>query len=213
MRRPLCIVCLVFVLLIIGIVEFFPYEYEFPKELSGEVVLVEGTVKGKEIKSQNGQTTYYIYLKPIMSQSASEAENISDRNPKSKKLNKAEGILCYMANNTYVPNIGSHVQIKGKVSVFETPDNPGEFNAPLYYKIKGIDLKMYDCSLENYGKNYEVINFENGLPEEFSFHPKGKSGVILLNDDYFFNIRFFFFHLYFRNGNRLNRRNFLKNDR
>ena len=157
MRRPLCIVCLVFVLLIIGIVEFFPYEYEFPKELSGEVVLVEGTVKGKEIKSQNGQTTYYIYLKPIMSQSASEAENISDRNPKLKKLNKAEGILCYMANNTYVPNIGSHVQIKGKVSVFETPDNPGEFNAPLYYKIKGIDLKMYDCSLENYGKNYAVV--------------------------------------------------------
>lgn len=42
---------------------------------------------------------------------------------------------------------------------------------------------------KNYGKNYEVINFENGLPEEFSFHPKGKSGVILLNDDYFFNIR------------------------
>ena len=42
---------------------------------------------------------------------------------------------------------------------------------------------------KNYGKNYEVINFENGLSEEFSFHPNGKSGVILLNDDYFFNIR------------------------
>jgi hypothetical protein len=42
---------------------------------------------------------------------------------------------------------------------------------------------------KKYGENYEVINFENGLPEEFSFHPNGKSGVILPNDDYFFNIR------------------------
>ena len=85
MRRPLCIVCLVFALLIIGIAEMFPYEYDYPKELSGEVVLVEGKVKGKEIKSQNGQTTYFIYLEPIVSQSVSNAEYISDRNSKLQK--------------------------------------------------------------------------------------------------------------------------------
>lgn len=157
MRRPFCIVCLLFALLIIGIVEFFPYEYDFPKELSGEVVLVKGKVKGKEIKSQNGQITYFIYLEPIMSQSASNTENFSDSNFKLQKLNKAEGILCYMTDTTYIPNIGSLVQLKGEVAVFEEPDNPGEFNAPLYYKIKGIDLKMYDCSLESYGENYAVV--------------------------------------------------------
>lgn len=157
MRRPLCIVCLLFVLLIIGIVEIFPYEYDFPKELSGEVVLIKGKVRDKEIKSQNGQITYYIYLEPIMSQSVSNTEDIGDRNSKLQKLNKAEGILCYMKDTTYIPNIGSLVQIKGEVAVFEEPDNPGEFNAPLYYKIKGIDLKMYDCSLENYGANYAVV--------------------------------------------------------
>lgn len=157
MRRPLCIVCLVFALLIIGIAEMFPYEYDCPKELSGEVVLVEGKVKGKEIKSQNGQTKYFIYLEPIMSQSVSNAENISDRNSKLQKLNNAEGILCYMADSTYLPNIGSLVQIQGEIEVFETPDNPGEFNAPLYYKIKGIDLKMYDCRLQSYSENYAVI--------------------------------------------------------
>ena len=157
MRRPLCIVCLVFALLIIGIAEMFPYEYDYPKELSGEVVLVEGKVKGKEIKSQNGQTTYFIYLEPIVSQSVSNAEYISDRNSKLQKLNNAEGILCYMADSAYLPNIGSVVQIQGEIEVFETPDNPGEFNAPLYYKIKGIDLKMYDCNLQSYSENYSVI--------------------------------------------------------
>ena len=157
MRRPLCVVCLVFALLIIGIVEFFPYEYDYPKDLNGEVVLVEGKVTGKEIKSQNGQTSYIIYLKPIMSQSVSNADNVSDRNSNLQKLNNAEGILCNMKNSSYVPNIGSHVQIKGEVSLFRNPDNPGEFNAPLYYKIKGFDLKMYDCSLEQYGSKYSLL--------------------------------------------------------
>ena len=100
MRRPLCVVCLVFALLIIGIVEFFPYEYDYPKDLNGEVVLVEGKVTGKEIKNQNGQTSYIIYLKPIMSQSVSNADNVSDRNSNLQKLNNAEGILCYM--KTYI---------------------------------------------------------------------------------------------------------------
>ena len=157
MRRPLCVVCLVFALLIIGIVEFFPYEYDYPKDLTGEVILVEGKVTGKEIKSQNGQTSYIIYLKPIMSQSVSNADNVSDRNSNLQKINNAEGILCYMKTSSYVPNIGSHVQIKGEVSLFRYPDNPGEFNAPLYYKIKGFDLKMYDCSLEQYGSNYSSL--------------------------------------------------------
>lgn len=150
-------VCLVFVLLIIGIGEFFPYEYNFPDELSGEVVLVEGKVTGKKIKSQNGQTEYIIYLNPIESQSVSNAEKIGDRTSNLQKLNKAEGILCYMSNISYIPNIGSYVQIRGEISLFKKPENPGEFDAPLYYKIKGFDLKMYNCSLEKYGSNYSKI--------------------------------------------------------
>ena len=157
MRRPLCVVCLVFVLLIIGIVEIFPYKYSLPNELTGEVILVEGKVTGKEIKSQNGQTNFIIYLKPILSQSISNIDDVGDRNSNLQKLNKAEGILCYMTNTSYVPNIGSYVQVKGEVSIFKKPDNPGEFDAPLYYKIKGYDFKMYDCTLERYSSNYSIL--------------------------------------------------------
>lgn len=150
-------VCLLFVMIVIGIVEIFPYEYDFPDELDGEVILIEGKVLGKETKSKDGQTSYSIYLEPIMSQSVSDTDKVSDNDFNLKKLNMAEGILCYMANGSYIPNIGSRVQMRGMVSLFSTPDNPGEFDAPLYYKIKGVDFRMYDCNLESCGNNYDVL--------------------------------------------------------
>ena len=157
MRRPLCLVCLIFVIIIIGIVEFFPYKYDFPEEINGKVVLIEGKVSQKEIKNKDGQISYYSYLEPIMSHSVSYAEHFSDNDFNLQKLNMAEGILCYMEQGSYIPNIGSRVQIYGEVSLFEKPDNPGEFDAPLYYKIKGVDFRLYDCRLEKYSNTYDVL--------------------------------------------------------
>ena len=157
MRRPLCLVCLIFVLLIIGIVEIFPFEYGFSDIPSGETVLLEGKVTGKEIKKKNEQITYIIYLEQITSQSDSLEDNLGDKDSIIKKLNNAEGVLCYMAADSYVPNLGSYVQIKGELAAFEKADNPGEFYAPLYYKIKGIDFRMYDCRLIAYSDGYSSI--------------------------------------------------------
>ncbi len=150
-------VCLVFVILIICIVEIFPYEYDFPENLSGRVVLVEGKVSKKEIKIKNGQTTYIIYLKQIVSQSDSYTDNFDDKDSELEKLNMAEGILCYLAEDSYIPNVGSKVWIRGEVSVFQEPDNPGEFDSPLYYKIKGIDFKMYNSQVEVCTEKYDAI--------------------------------------------------------
>lgn len=55
-------VCLAFVILIMILLEFFPYEYVFSKEIDGENVLIEGKVSRKETKVKDGQTTYCIYL-------------------------------------------------------------------------------------------------------------------------------------------------------
>ena len=158
MRRPLCLVCLVFVFLIIVITEIFPYKYNFSEELSGEIVRIRGTVSGKEMKRINGQTTYLIYIKQIKSQSVSEADKSGDTDSELKKLNTVEGVLCYMSKDSYIPNIGSIVQVCGTLSLFEIPDNPGEFDAPLHYKIKGVDYRVYDCALEAYSKNYYVMS-------------------------------------------------------
>lgn len=156
MRRPLCFCCLIFVILIIGIVELFPYEYYFSDITSGEIVLIEGKVAKKELKNINGKITYIICLEQIKSLSDSFTDNSRDKQSNLEKLNKAEGILCYI-EESYIPNIGSRVQIRGKISAFDTTDNPGEFNMPLYYKIKGIDLKMYDCNLIAYSEKYSFL--------------------------------------------------------
>ena len=94
MRRPLCLCCLIFVILIIGVTKIFPYEYNFSKMLSGEIVLIEGTVSQKVIQNKNGQITYIIYLEQIKSLSDSLADDFGDKQSKYKQLNDAEGIMC-----------------------------------------------------------------------------------------------------------------------
>lgn len=173
MRRPLCLCCLIFVILIIGITKMFPYEYNFSQIPSEEIVLIQGKVSKKEIQNKNGQITYIICLEQIKSLSDSLADDFGDKQSKYKQLNDAEGIMCYI-KDSYVPNIGSTVQIKGRLAVFDTPDNPGEFHVALYYKIKGIDLKMYDCQLVAYSQTYSVV-------EENLFRMKSKLLNLLKN--------------------------------
>lgn len=151
-------VCLAFVILIMILLEFFPYEYVFSKEIDGENVLIEGKVSRKETKVKDGQTTYCIYLEHIVPQAVSSTADISGgENFITTKLNTAEGIMCYMAEDSLVPNLHSYVQIRGKIYTFRTPDNPGEFNEALYYKIQGMDLKMYEGKLVAYSENYSNL--------------------------------------------------------
>lgn len=184
-------VCLLFVILIIGIVEIFPYEYDFSQNLSGRVVLIEGRVSKKEIKTKDGQTTYIICLKQIVSQSDSDTDNFVDKDSELEKLNMAEGIMCYLAEGSYIPNIGSLVQISGEISTFRIPDNPGEFDAPLYYKIKGIDLKMYNSKVKAASERYDVLSENlfrirmhlcNVLDRSFRSGYRGIAKAILLGE-------------------------------
>lgn len=144
MRRPLCVVCLFFVLLILFVTEIFPYEYAFFEIASNESVSVEGRVTQKEMKNKDGQTTFYICLKPILTKSVSETDNFQN-NSNLQKIYTAKGILCQMSSDSEVPEIGSRVILQGNISAFKTRDNPGEFDTPLYYQIKGVDLRMYEA--------------------------------------------------------------------
>ena len=146
-----------FVLCILAIVEMFPYEYDFSESLNGENVLIEGRISQKEIKTNKGQISYCIYLEQIKSLSVSDADDIGDKTSKIQQLNNVSGILCYLKEDSVIPKIGSKVQLQGEISAFEIPDNPGEFDGPLYYKIKGVDLKMYDCNIVAYGNDYAFL--------------------------------------------------------
>lgn len=154
-RRPLCLVCLIFVMFLLLIMEIFPYEYEVSDKINSSEILISGKVSKKETKKVNGQTSYLIYLEQITPQSESDTDDIqSGKDSIISKLNNVEGILCYMKENSYIPNIGSNVVIEGKIYAFSTPTNPGEFNEALYYAIKELDAKMYDCSLVAYSGDY-----------------------------------------------------------
>ncbi len=153
MRRPLCIVCLVFVMIVIFIMECFPYTYSFSDDINGEKVCIEGKVSYKETKQINGQTSYIIYLKQIKSQSFSD-NDISIQT----QFNKMEGAVCYMSENTYVPNLGSLVCMEGTINTFREPTNPGEFNEAFYYKIKDMDVKLYDAALVAYSQKYSLLD-------------------------------------------------------
>lgn len=138
--------------------EIFPYEYELSDEINGSEIIISGKVSKKETRKINGRTSYLIYLEQIMPQSESDADNIQGgKKSIISKLNNVDGILCYMKDSSYIPNVGSSVQMRGKIYSFSTPTNPGEFNEALYYAIKDLDAKMYDCKLMAYSRDYFYI--------------------------------------------------------
>lgn len=158
MRRHLCFVCLIFVILLLLIMEIFPYEYPYPEDISGLDIQVEGKVIGKEKRAKDGQISYIIYLEQVKPlEKTQKTDTMCGEIIQQINENKIEGIICYMSIDSKIPNLESCVRIQGKMYSFSRPKNPGEFDEALYYKTQGIDLKMYQCNLTHYSAKYSVV--------------------------------------------------------
>ena len=124
-RRPLCLLSLVFVLLVLCCVySRVPKEAYLPED--GEKIVLTGIVKNKEYRVMYGSRIPVLYV------SSTEDEN--DRQ-----------VMCYMTDSGGggpLPCIGETVRISGKVSLFREVSNPGEFDLKEYYQILNISYKL-----------------------------------------------------------------------
>lgn len=138
MKRPLCLVCLSFVLALFLFQWFFPIPlYEDRKE-DGAVVERTGQVYKKEYKKEK----LLLYL---------QCEN--------------ERILCYVngsspsnenrsPNGSSYPKLGSFIQVRGSYQSFSCATNPGQFHQKRYFQILNLNYSLKNTIILKQSKEY-----------------------------------------------------------
>ncbi|MDR0221624.1 MAG: DNA internalization-related competence protein ComEC/Rec2 [Lachnospiraceae bacterium] len=131
MRRILCFICVVFVLVCFAAIQiiripprdFSPWEWE--------EITVTGRVVAKERRASEQGETLLINVLPI----ARAGEEL---------FNEGK-VLCYLAAGAAEPLMGSLVQVNGKLKTFERATNPGQFSADEFYQIMNTDFRLYSA--------------------------------------------------------------------
>lgn len=153
MRRPLCVVCLLFVITVFLSVGFIPPKQAELSKAAGKTVYLAGKIYHKEVRpSLSGEEQSVIYLNHIAV--SSESESLFE------KQENIEGVVCYMKENTGAP-IGSMVAVKGNVQEFNQATNPGEFDSRQYYQILKLDFRLKDAEIVKMTEEHN--EFREGL--------------------------------------------------
>ena len=153
-RRPLCFLCLTYIILIF-IVGW--WHNKLPPELEKEVVYAPsketvhlyGRIYKQEVRNEN----YLIYVTIIAA-----SDNLAVSNAIHSRV---KNLLIYSQEQQFF-SIGSIVEIRGQLFIPESPSNPGQFNAKSYYNIQDITHIMYggEVKLQSEHKNpyIEALN-------------------------------------------------------
>ena len=148
MRRPLCCICMAFVVSVFCYLKLCTLTYqELPVEEESQVICL-GEVSNKEYKDDK----LILYLKQV--QINIDSDKIPDYQNNS---NEDIGILCYMDENDE-PMLGSTVIVEGEISSFKEARNPAGFDQRSYYYTLGFDFQMKNAKLINESNEYSVYH-------------------------------------------------------
>lgn len=135
-KRPLCLLCLGFVVMVAIVMKLYPPPEFTLGEWEEKSIEIQGIVEQIQIKNDN----LVITLSGVLL----------------NKDSKKHTIICYM-NQSYQPKIGSKVLINGKAQMFSKGTNPGEFNQLQYQKSNQINFKLVNGEIHQESKKYDVI--------------------------------------------------------
>lgn len=157
MRRPLCLLCLIYVLAVMLVLQYVP------SKDGREGLPLEGsryTLYGRVDRIEYQKDKSVLYLK-----------------------NNSGKVLCYFKDVSFVSTlkIGNEVCITGKVRLFQTPSNEGQFDEKQYYEVLGIDFALSGCQGTVTDRSYSLYRqwlyqlrrrfskgLEAGLPEKYA---------------------------------------------
>ena len=140
LKRPMCLICLAFVLALYCYMEWKPRPPYVLETYDGRYVEITGQIYQKEIK----QEQFVLYLNQV---------TFCDGQSQMKQ-EQSHKVMCYCREAEPDIQIGSYVQAKGKIQSFSEATNPGEFDMRKYYHILGIDVQMKDVVLEKKSAYY-----------------------------------------------------------
>lgn len=168
MRRPLCVISILYILCTAVWLFFFQTDKPSPSFDEGEELIIVGQVDKKEYKDEQC-TIYLSNIQKIerIKQSSSFGFQSEKELPDKKKVKdrvieeelEIEGVLCYMQalSEQNVPKLGSYVKIKGKYQPFAEAGNEGQFDAREYYQILKLDFSVRESQILEYTKQYSFL--------------------------------------------------------
>lgn len=152
MRRPLCCVCVAFVVTVFLYLKFSPPQHPVQDHPEGEQITLLGEVCKKEYKSGYQGSMLVIELKNVQGWSPGSGQE--------GETSKRGNVICYIEANEglVVPKAGSVVAVEGEVSYFDTARNPGEFDAQDYYRILGVEFRLYKTRIRTESSRYSAYH-------------------------------------------------------
>ncbi|MDE7478807.1 MAG: ComEC family competence protein, partial [Lachnospiraceae bacterium] len=147
MRRPLCCVCVAFVVTVFLYLKVSPPPEPVRDLAEGSRVTLLGEVCQKEYKKDTlNKDVLIVQIKNVI---VWGSENALSGN-----------VICYMESgeNIAEPKAGSTIAVEGKVSYFDRARNPGGFDAQEYYQILGIDFRLYRAKVMKESSRYSVYH-------------------------------------------------------
>lgn len=152
MRRPLCCVCVAFVVTVFLYLKFSPPQHPVHDHPEGEQITLLGEVCKKEYKSGYQGSMLVIELKNVQGWSPGSGQE--------GETSKRGNVICYIEANEglVVPKAGSVVAVEGEVSYFDTARNPGEFDAQDYYRILGVEFRLYKTRIRTESSRYSAYH-------------------------------------------------------
>lgn len=183
MRRPLCLIGLVYVAAVIIGMTVTVRDAPVYRHLDGQRVAVAGYVDWKEQRISGGREVLVITLKDavileedqivnlqqILSDSRTNSpEHTTDhiwknigKLPGREDAQGIEGVLCYMsADREEVPRMGSFVIMRGTFYAFSHASNPGEFDSAQYYRILNMQGRVMQAECAAEGGGYSAFREE-----------------------------------------------------
>lgn len=161
MRRPLCLLCLLYVFLIMFCMKFLLQKPEERLD-NNQNNRFCGKVYRMEVKNNHP----VIYLKnaqediSVICYLSEKPENTSQNLSEKGSDFFQEGTSDYHSKNPSGESIGKKLKIgntvvvQGKVRQFESATNDGQFDMKEYYAVMGIDFSMTGCSYEVISETY-----------------------------------------------------------
>lgn len=148
-KRPLFTVCLAVSVFLYLYVWLGGTTYEDYSEFQGKTVTVTGKVYKKETVLQADGAVPVLYLD--LQKTDDAGQHKEDTDPIGKK------VICYLKAGQPEAEMGSCVQLQGRLSCFEIASNPGQFDAYSYYQISGISYRINQAEIKAKTTKYNKL--------------------------------------------------------
>lgn len=152
-KRPLGMTCLAVAVLLYLHIRLGGMSYTDYSEYQGEVITVTGKVYKKETAIQTSGMAAVLYL------DLDNPDSTLQRKEKTGPIGRK--VICYLRADQPEVEMGSHVQLQGKLACFERASNPGQFDAYSYYQTSEISYRLNQAEIK--AKTIEYNKLTQGL--------------------------------------------------